>query len=180
VQYGRPATHQWFSHIGLPHSAHFATTFPNRRHKHRRVMVAIIVAIICSICSVSFSSFFPTTQTTLKAGPFPTLTRRVGSLGRREHLGRRSGKPRGSISPHAGEGRGFYPSTGAPRSLLPALGGGDPHRPISLPGRSRDGSIPFGMRRGPPRAHSPPGPSRLDPEGFRPVAALGETVQIIF
>jgi hypothetical protein len=50
----------------------------------------------------------------------------------------------------------------------------------SLPGRSRDGSIPFGMRRGPPRAHSPPGPSRLDPGGFRPVAALGGTVRTVF
>ena len=85
-------------------------------------------------------------------------------------------RPRGPMSPHAGEGRGFDPSV-TPRSLLPAPDGGYPHRPFSLPGRSRDGSIPFGMRRGPPRAHFPPGPSRLDPEGFRPVAALGETVR---
>jgi hypothetical protein len=72
------------------------------------------------------------------------------------------------------------PSVPAPGSRVKALGWWVSAPSHSLPGRSRDGSIPFGMRRGPPRAHIPPGPSRLDPGGFRPVAALGETVRTVF
>jgi hypothetical protein len=68
--------------------------------------------------SRSFFPMFPTTLRGEEAGHIPTLTRRAGSLGRRERLGRPTREPRGTISPHAGEGRGFYPSM-APRSLLP-------------------------------------------------------------
>ena len=81
----------------------------------------------------SFVSFFPTTLfQTQKAGPIPTPTKRAGSLGRREHLGRPVRKLRGAISPHSGEGRGFYPSM-APQSLLLGPGWWDPHRPIPSP-----------------------------------------------
>jgi hypothetical protein len=62
-------------------------------------------------------------------------------------------------------------------------GSAPPHfPPRPLQGRLRTNRTrnPIGARRGPPRAHSPPGPSRLDPGGFRPVAALGGTVRAVF
>jgi hypothetical protein len=105
--------------------------------------------------------------------------------------------PGGRPHPSSGKNRSWLPrSAGAPRPYIPeptegphipSCRGGErvftPRRPLgpcswvwvvgsapshSLPGRSRDGSIPFGMRRGPPRAHTPSGPSRLDPGGCSP------------
>jgi hypothetical protein len=133
--------------------------------------------------STSSMASTPTTQTSQEAGLEPVLVSRTGLLVRRSHLGHliRIRDQRG-ISPHAGEGRGFYPSM-AP--LVPAPGvkalGWWVSAPSHFPPRPLQGRLhPFGMRRGPPRAHFPPGPSRLDPGGFRPVAALGETVRTVF
>jgi hypothetical protein len=87
----------------------------------------------------SFISFFPTTLRTQKAGPIPAQEKRAGSLGRREHLGRPTREPRGTISPHAGKGRGFYPST-APRSLARVVG----IRTVPFPPRPLQGRLhPF-------------------------------------
>jgi hypothetical protein len=81
---------------------------------------------------------------------------------------------------NAGEGRGFYPSTGAPRSgWWGSAPSHFPPRPLQGRLRTSRARDPAGARRGPPRAHSPPGPSRLDPGGFRPVAALGGTVRTV-
>jgi hypothetical protein len=122
---------------------------------------------------------FPTTRRAARRQATFPVPQGTGPLVPRGRVGHLTREPRGAISPHAGEGRGFYPSM-APRSRAKALRWWGSAPSLSLPGRSRDGSIPFGMRRGPPRAHIPPGPSRLDPVGFRPVAALGETVRTVF
>jgi hypothetical protein len=104
-----------------------------------------------------------------EAGLEPVLFSRTGLLVRRSHLGHLIRDQRGTISPHAGEGRGFYPSM-APRSLLPGKAlGWWVSAPSHFPPRPLQGRLhPFGMRRGPPRAHSPPRPSRLDPRGYSP------------
>jgi hypothetical protein len=98
----------------------------------------------------------------------------------RSRLPRSAGAPR-PLNPNP-RPEGHFPSCRGGERVLPLDGPSGPYSRSrakalgwwvsapshSLPGRSRDGSIPFGMRRGPPRAHFPPGPSRLDPEGFSP------------
>jgi len=121
--------------------------------------------------STSSMASTPTTQTSQGAGLEPVLETRTGLLVRRSHLGQliRIRDQRG-ISPQCRGGERVLPLDGpsVPALGVKALGWWVSAPPHSLPGRSRDGSIPFGMRRGPPRAHTPPGPSRLDPGGYSP------------
>ena len=123
--------------------------------------------------STTFGFLFllPTTLRTQEAGHVPAQEKRAGPLVRRGQLGTHSERLRGSISPQCRGGERVLPlgnpSVSAPGSRV--VGSAPSH---SLPGRSRDGSIPFGMRRGGPRAHSPPRafaprPRRISP-GRRP------------